>query len=57
MENLKGYTTKTIQRGLCTIHIHRPELEPSERTKRERQARETLENSLRDYIKRKENEK
>lgn len=48
------YTTKTIQHGSCTITIQRPILTPAEQTKREQEAKQTLERVMRDYVRRKE---
>lgn len=49
-----GYRSKTIKRGPCTVVIYRPELNQDEAARRERHARETLERTLRDYLRRKE---
>lgn len=43
---------KTIRHGAATIRIHRPDLDATERAKREQEIREALEHVLRDYIKR-----
>ena len=51
---MENYTTETIQRGAYLIRIHRPELSEAERVKREHQIRDTLENTLKSYIGRKE---
>lgn len=48
-----GYRSKTIQRGNCTIVIHRPVLTKEETAKRERQVLNALE-GMRDYAFRKE---
>lgn len=49
-----GYRTKTIQRGPCTLIVHRPELTEQEQQKREAQVRDILSNSMREYIRRKD---
>lgn len=48
------YQAKTITSGACTITLLRPVLAPADRSKREQQARTTLEHVLRDYYIRKE---
>lgn len=45
-----GYRSKTVQRGACTIIIHRPVLDEREQAKREAQVKDGLERALRDYI-------
>ena len=47
-------TSKTIRHGSCTVILHRPELTQTERAKRERAAKETLERVMREYLNRKE---
>lgn len=47
-------TTKTIQRGSCTIILHRPVLTKEETARREKQVCAVLETTVRDYITRKE---
>lgn len=37
-----GYQTKVVQVGSITINIHRPELEPGARAKREKDVMRTL---------------
>lgn len=49
-----GYLTKTIKRGPVTIEILRPELDPAERSRRERQIKPVLEGALSTYYYRKE---
>lgn len=49
-----GYRAKTIQHGNCTIHILRPELDNTERAKREKRIKAVAERVLRDYYNRKE---
>lgn len=38
----EGYRTKTIRVGNCTVHIHRPILEPAEQSKREDEVRRAI---------------
>ena len=38
----EGYRTKTIRVGNCTVHIHRPILEPAEQAKREDEVRRAI---------------
>jgi hypothetical protein len=45
-----GYITKTIKHGPATVTLHKPDLEPNERDKRERQTIEILSHSLRGYL-------
>lgn len=55
MENWKpapdrpGYRCKTIQHGLATITIYRPQLSEAEEAKAHQKARTQLESALRDY--------
>ena len=49
-----GYRSMTIQRGNCTIVIHRPLLTQEETAKRERQVLDALESTMRAYTYRKE---
>lgn len=51
---MEEYTTKTIHHGSCTIILQRPILTSTEQAKRERAAQKTLENVMREYIRRKE---
>ena len=37
-----GYQTKTVQVGNCTVRIHSPILDESERARREEQVRDAL---------------
>lgn len=48
------HTTKTIQCGACTVHIHRPELTEAERKKREQAIMQTVGGTMRAYLQRKE---
>lgn len=52
-----GYKTKVIKHGNCTIHILRPELDQTERAKRESHVKAVAEKTLLHYYKRKEEEK
>lgn len=45
-----GYRCKVIQRGRCTISIHRPEA--AETARNESTARVALEATMRDYLQR-----
>ena len=38
----EGYRTKTIRVGNCTVHIHRPILDPAEQVKREDEVRRAI---------------
>lgn len=38
----EGYRTKTIRVGNCTVHIHRPILDPAEQAKREDEVRRAI---------------
>lgn len=38
----EGYRTKTVRVGNCTVHIHRPILEPAEQAKREDEVRRAI---------------
>lgn len=51
---MNEWTTKTLQRGSCTIVLRRPMLTQTERDRREQAVRESLECVLREYVKRKE---
>ena len=53
-ETKPGYRAKTIQRGSCTIVIHRPILAKDEAAKREAKVKAELARSITEYIKRKE---
>ena len=46
------YISKTVKYGQATIIVSRPVLDDGERTKREKQIVDSLEHSLRDYLKR-----
>ena len=48
----ENYISKTLSYGQVTITVRRPVLDDSERTKREKQTIDSLEHSLRDYLKR-----
>ena len=45
-----GYRYKTITCGACTITLLKPELDPVERTKRERHLKTVAENVLKNYF-------
>ena len=49
-----GYRVKTIQKGSCTIHILRPELDEKQQAKREAHVKAVAERVLTDYYNRKE---
>ena len=49
-----GYKTKVIKHGNCTIHIFRPELDKTERAKREASIKAVAAKTLLNYYKRKE---
>ena len=51
---MNEWTTKTLQHGNAVIIIHRPMLADTERAKREQKVKDTLNNTMRDYLKRKE---
>ena len=48
-----GYRCKTIQRGLATITIYRPQMSEAEEAKAQQKARMQLESALRDHHNRK----
>lgn len=50
------YISKTVKHGQVTINVHRPVLDDDERKKRTKQIIDSLEYSLRDYLKRCEEE-
>lgn len=52
MEENNGYISKTVKHGQVTIRISRPVLDENEREKRAKQIVDSLEHSLRDYLKR-----
>lgn len=49
-----GYRAKVIKHGNCTIQILRPELDKTERAKRENHVKAVAEKTLLNYYKRKE---
>lgn len=51
---IPGYRTTTIQRGNCTIIVHRPVLTQEETAKRERQVLDAMESTMRAYAFREE---
>lgn len=51
-----GYKVKVIKHGNCTIQILRPELDKTERAKREAHAQRVASTTLAKYYKRKEME-
>lgn len=46
--------TKTLQHGSATIIVHRPQLTPEERAKREKDVKATMALTMREYLSRKE---
>lgn len=46
--------TKTLQHGSATIIVHRPQLTPAERAKREKAVKDTMTLTMRAYLARKE---